>query len=138
MRISSLEDEVDGFEKEASTQRRLRGHSLGHPVSGEVASDQIQLQRSDVVVGYGQNGPYLEPVYENVLYDDIELHYPEDVMGRCGRQHAGSIKPATTPMCGGHYKRRPRAVASGVLTLPWHGRAHGAAIADGLNRPASR
>ncbi len=38
----------------------------------------------------------------------FELCYPEDVMERRGRQHAGSIKPANTPMCGGHDKSRPR------------------------------
>jgi hypothetical protein len=32
-------NDVDGFETEASPQWPLRGHSLAHPVSGEIAPD---------------------------------------------------------------------------------------------------
>ena len=44
-------------------RRRRSGHPdgirSGMPYIGEVASEQVEVQRSDVVIGYGQNCPCL-------------------------------------------------------------------------------
>jgi hypothetical protein len=57
MRAVPLEDAVGSFEKQSSPQWPLSGHSLLHPVSGEVAPEQVEVQRSDIVFGDGQYCP---------------------------------------------------------------------------------
>jgi len=50
---------IEGLEVQTSPQRPLRGHTLVHPVPGEVASDQVEVQRSNVEIGHVKRAPSL-------------------------------------------------------------------------------
>src|ERR1700757_1809261 len=48
--------EMESLDNEASPQWPVRGHSLVHPVSGEVAAHQVEVHRTHVAIAHSHYG----------------------------------------------------------------------------------